>query len=85
MSFTRDLRDLERIDELLAGELEARRRDFAGEGAVLVALHLHGVDLHDGEEPLLLDVEVERGFIAGVAVLVVLEPLEQVVGPARLR
>ena len=69
-----DLRDLERVDELLAGELEAGRRDFAGEGAVLVLLHLHGVDLHDGEEPLLLDVEVERRLVAGVAVLVVLEP-----------
>jgi hypothetical protein len=52
------------------------------EGAVLVTLHLHGVDLHDGEEPLFLDVEVERRFIAGVAVFVVLEPLEKIVGAA---
>jgi len=75
-----DLRDLERVDELFGGELKARRRDLTGEAAVLVALHLHGVDLHDGEEPLLLHIEVEAGFIAGVAILVVFEPLEQVVG-----
>src|SRR5262249_24924587 len=45
----RDLRDLERVNQLVAAELEARRRDFPGKGAVLVALHLHGVDLHDRE------------------------------------
>jgi hypothetical protein len=66
--------DLERIDQLLGNELEACGSDVAGEGAVGVLLHLVGVDLHDCEKPLLLDIEVERGLVATVAVLVVLEP-----------
>ena len=77
----RDLRDLERIDEFIGRELEARGSDFTGIGAILVLLHLHGVDLHDGEEPLLLHVEVERRLVAGVAVLVLLEPGEEIIGP----
>ena len=80
----RDLRDLQRIDELVGGELEPRRRHLAGEGAVLVALHLHRVDLHHREDPLLLHVEAERRFVAGVGVFVVLEPLVEVVRPACL-
>ena len=56
---------------------EARRRDFADEAAVLVLLHLQRVDLHDGEEPFLLDVVVERRLIAVEAVLVVFQPLKR--------
>src|SRR5207244_636904 len=36
----RNLRDLQRINELVGREAKTRRRDFAVEGAVLVALHL---------------------------------------------
>src|SRR5262249_43613738 len=67
-------------DKFFAGEGEAGGGDLALVGAVLAPLHLHGVDLHDGEDPLLLDVEVEGGLVARVAVLVVLQPLVQVVG-----
>src|SRR5437899_4038980 len=56
----RDLRDLERVDEFIGGELETRRRHFAGEAAVLVLLHGGGVYLHHREESLLLHVEVDR-------------------------
>src|SRR5262249_51161879 len=79
----RYLRDLERVDELVRSELEARGCQFADEFAVLVGLHLFRVDLHDREEPLLLDVEIERRFIAGELVVVVLQPVVEVIGPLR--
>jgi len=82
LSFTEICVILSGVDEFLTRELKARRRDVAGVGAVLAFLHLHGVDLHDREDPLLLDVEVERRLVAGELVLVVFQPLVQIVGPA---
>ena len=79
-----NLRDLERVNDFVRGELEACGRDFANVAAVLVLLHLHGVDLHDREKPLLLYVIVERRLVTGVAVLVGLQPGEQVIRAASL-
>src|SRR5262245_49947857 len=58
-----DLRDLQWIYQLIRSELEASGRDLAVKRTVRLFLHLRRVDLHHSEDPLFLDVEIERRFI----------------------
>ena len=69
-----DLRHPQGVDQLVRRELEPGGRDLAVIGAVGPGFHLLGVDLHDGEEPRLLDVEVEGLLVARILVLVLLQP-----------